>query len=591
MKPYGGRMKRRCTGYVLAAGLAVSGAIAGVPGHASAAITLYVGGPSAADTADCGAEAAPCATIQHGYLKAHDDDTIKVAAGRYELTDHRLEIQKRGLHLVGAMAGVDARTRSPDGPGETVVTCAFTTGEGTFTADADSVTIDGFTFEGHPGCASGVETSGGHSGYHVSNNIFTSNSGVHAASDGQLPSVFDKNLYSGTGVRAGWWIYPLANARFTDSAFQGLATPVHIDTRSSGVPARDITVAGNVMLGEFPVLLVDVSHAVITGNLMPGGWSGVELSGDCHDIAVTRNTITGKTHGGILVVTAHSQRANTGITIADNTIDRTATAEGRYGIDISGSSNIAISRNLILDSGQGGIGFTTRGQSPQEGMPPVPRPSSDVTVNQNTVLRSGGPGISVADGAYTGPMEVRHNRIVDNDGQRGLVNEAAGAQIDARWNWWGCNHEPDGSGCDHPAGTEAAGVQFRPWLVLTIASDPSGLLQAPHATIDAALRTDSGGATQPGPFFHPIPIAFTATTGVIEPASETTDADLRATALWSRGQAQAGRICASADHQKACLEVEATPSGPEILPPVRPLPPAGSRPRVPSLRPIVRVTG
>jgi hypothetical protein len=36
-------MKRRYTGYVLAAGHAVSWAVVGVPGYASAATTIYVG--------------------------------------------------------------------------------------------------------------------------------------------------------------------------------------------------------------------------------------------------------------------------------------------------------------------------------------------------------------------------------------------------------------------------------------------------------------------------------------------------------------------------------------------------------------------
>jgi hypothetical protein len=66
-------MKRRCTGYLFAAGLAVSGAIAGVPGHASAATIIYVQA-GAAGGQGCGALSDPCATIQQGYAEAVAQD-------------------------------------------------------------------------------------------------------------------------------------------------------------------------------------------------------------------------------------------------------------------------------------------------------------------------------------------------------------------------------------------------------------------------------------------------------------------------------------------------------------------------------------
>ncbi|MFD0635455.1 right-handed parallel beta-helix repeat-containing protein [Catenulispora yoronensis] len=253
-----------------------------------------------------------------------------------------------------------------------MIVCAFTSGGGTFTPDADSVTIDGFTFEGNPNGA-GVETTSNYSGYTVINTVFTNNSmGVDPGSNGIQPSVFTRNLYvannngfGGNGVfTSDWWA--LSNASFTDSSFSGNNnTPIDIDGRAARVGvdvATGITITGNDMVGEGPIFIVSVTDAKISDNTTTGGFSGVELSGNDHNVTVTNNTITDKTHGSVVVVTSNDQRPNTNVTIADNTMERTATAAGRAAIDISGSSAIAITSNLILDSGNNGIAVGIRGK-------------------------------------------------------------------------------------------------------------------------------------------------------------------------------------------------------------------------------------
>jgi hypothetical protein len=264
---------------------------------------------------------------------------------------------------------------------------------------------------------------------------------------------------------------------------------------------------------------------------------------------------------------------------------------GDFGVFAAGNAHVlTITHNTVTDTARGGIRLSPEYAESANGR---------VTITFNTIVGSGGPGVDVASRGYSGPMDVRYNRIAGIEGQPGLVNDADEPDIDARLNWWGCNDAVAGNACG-PAGTYAERVTYRPWLLLTVASDPGGLLRAPDAIITAALHTDSEGATLSGPFFQAVPVHFTATIGEIEPTSEMTDADLRATALWRAGQAEAGRICASADHQELCLDVEATPSGPEVLPPgetvppgeaVPPVPPAGVRPPDRPRRPIVRVTG
>jgi hypothetical protein len=564
-------MKLAGANYVLATLLVVSGVVVAGASPAAAATVINVA-TTGTDTVGCGSATSPCATIPYAYGLAAAGDTIKVAAGTYEMTAS-LVIAKAGLRLEGAKAGVDARTRTPGGPGETVITVSSgATPRSLFEANANSVTIDGFSFDRNPG-GSGVTTSENHSGYRVSDDIFADNlKGLAPSSDGTIASVFDKNFYfdnnnathspgsQGNGV---FTYRPLASASFTDSWFldNGNA-PINIAGGEVPGASKDITIADNDMDGEFGVTLVSVSHVVITGNQMTGGWNGVQVSGACHDITITRNTMRDKTRGGVLVFTGFAAVTNTGITIADNTIDHTATVAGRYGIEISRGSDVTIRGNLITDSGHGGIGFTARDQDV---------PTSDTTITQNTITGSGGPGIYVAHGTYAGAMTVRYNRIVDNDPGRGLVNDASGAHIDARLNWWGCNHMPSGGGCDHPAGSDSALVSYSPWLVLTLHSVPSGLLHQSHATIVATLHTDSAGHSHDGPFFHPVLVTFTATTGTLARHHVTTSALLRAATTWYAGKPEPGMVCATVDHQTLCLSIEFTPYGPEIGLPLVPV--------------------
>jgi hypothetical protein len=583
-------MKHGGVSFLLATLAAASGAVAVTATPAAAATVLHVA-KTGTDTPGCGATSAPCATIPYAYGLAAAGDTIEVAAGTYVLTAP-LAIAKAGLRLEGAKAGVDARTRVPGEPGETVITASLTTPapRAMFAADADSVTINGFSFDGNADGA-GVSTSEQHSGYRVSDDIFADNlTGLAPSSDGAIASVFDKDLYydnnnatrhpgsQGNGV---FTYRPLASASFTNSRFHdNHNAPVNIAGGEIPGGSRDITIADNDMDGEFPVTLVAVSHVSITKNQMTGGWSGVQVSGACHEVTITRNTIKDKTRGGILLFTGFAAVTNTGITIADNIIDHTATVPGRYGIEISRGSHIAIHGNLITDSGHGGIGFTARDQDV---------PSSAVTIEQNTITGSGGPGISVAHGTYTGAMTVRYNRIVDNGLHHGLVNDAD-AHIDAQLNWWGCNHMPDGGGCDHPAGSDSARVSYRPWLVLTLYSDPSGQLHVLHAKIIATLRKDSDGGSHDGPFFHPVTVTFRASTGSLRDRHVTTSALLRATALWHAVKREPGTVCATVDHQTNCLDITFTPEGPDITPGE----PESGRPTPPAPRPtppVVPVTG
>ncbi|MEW2622040.1 right-handed parallel beta-helix repeat-containing protein [Streptomyces sp. NPDC048106] len=521
----------------------------------AAAATVIQVAPNGTDTAGCGTVAAPCASIPFAYDEAAPGDTIRIEAGTYVMTTP-LVITKPDLHFEGAKAGVDARTRTPGGPGETVITtpAGSQLRLDTWIVRADGVSIDGFTFTGNAGGA-GVSTSENFSGYVVQNDIFTDNiKGFAPSSNGAIPSVFRQNYYvdnnnatltpgaQGNGV---FTYRPLANAVFEDSRFQGNQnSPLNISGGEVAGGTHDITIRRNEMPGEFPVVLVALSRVVITQNSMVGGFSGVQVSGACHDIEITQNTITDKTHGAVLLFAGFAAFTNTGITVADNTFERTASVAGRYALEVSRTSGLTVRHNRIADTGQDAIGFTTRGQAV---------PSSDATITRNTIIRSGGSGIVVQDGAYTGTMTVHNNRIVDSGSGNGVVDNDAAAHIDAIHNWWGCNQMPDGAGCDHLAGTAVGEIAFRPWLVLTIHSVPADIAAGQEAQITAGLNHDSDGNLVPGPFFDPVLTTFSTNVGTVTPNPVLTDAALNATTTWPAGQPRPQEICATIDNQTVCL--------------------------------------
>ncbi|MFI1094236.1 right-handed parallel beta-helix repeat-containing protein [Streptomyces sp. NPDC020917] len=550
-------MKTRWPAYWLAALLGGAGPVLGVAPPAVAATVINVAA-TGNDTPGCGSAAVPCASVPFAYNEAAPGDTIRVQAGTYVMTSP-LVIRKADLHLEGAQAGVDARTRTPGGQGETVITTTLNTPiqEDMWIAQANGVSIDGFTFTGNADGA-GVTTSENFSGYAVENDIFSNNlKGFAPSSNGAIPSVFEQNLFIGNnnatlhpGAQGnGVFTYrPLANATFAHSTFQDNGNaPINIAGGEVPGATRNITIADNDMDGEFPVTLVVVSDAVVTRNSMIGGWSGVQVSGACHDIEITHNTIADKTRGGVLLFTGFAAVTNTDITIADNTMERTGTFTDRFGVEISNSSGVTVLRNRIVDSGHDAIGFTPRGQE---------TPSSDTTITQNTITGSGGSGVFVAQGAYSGPMTVQYNRIVDSGSGQGLVDDDPAADIDARYNWWGCNDMPNGGGCDHVAGTADGQVEFQPWLVLTIHSEPAGIAAGQQAQITASLQNDSSGNSPVGPFFHQVLTTFTADPGTLAPDQVITDASLHATTTWPAGQPRPELICATVDHETVCLNFE-----------------------------------
>lgn len=533
----------------LMAGTAAACAVA--PARAAAVINVATTGT---DAAGCGGTTAPCKTIAYAYGLAAAGDTVKVAPGTYPMAEP-LSIQKAGLNFVGAKAGVDARTRTAGGPGESVITQGpgFPFQVSTWGAAANGVTVDGFTFRGN---YAGLQTTATASGYTVVDNIFTNNTlGYYLNSDGATTSLVQHNLFvannnSSTGS------FALGNAIYSDQGVRNVAVqqnkfrgnengPVEVDCSASPiVTCFGLTVRDNDMnTDSVGVDFIDVSDSSVTANSMIGGqYSGVQVSGGDHGITVSDNVITGHGRDGVRVV-SQTGVPNTGIAVTDNLIVSAA----RTGVEVAGSSAVMIRHNLILNSGQAGVGFTP---------PPAGSgPASAVTVTQNTILgkASTDPGIVVDAGAYTGPMAVHYNRIVYHPTRLGLVNDDPAAVIDARLNWWGCNSPQARADCDHVTGSAVATVTWHPQLILTLRTSPAAIAAGQRARVFASLQNDSAGGTPPGPFFHRFIFSFSARPGREVPGRVLDTVRQHARTIWPAAQPEPREICVTADDQTLCV--------------------------------------
>src|SRR5579862_3170934 len=312
-------------------GMALAGLLA-TPARAAADIHVEVTG---VDDPACGSTAAPCRTIGYAYsVRSASGDTITVGPGDFAASNpydtssnpanaKYLYITKT-IHFVGAQAGVDARTRTVGGPGETVIYNDLPNNASAqlWYVAAPGVTIDGFEFSdvltgaghyelvGSGSGGAGVQTkndlgaSGTDSdGWQVVNNIFKmTDIGLYAGSAGTTPSLVTHNVFDDNGGvinsnvnTAGIYSdHPLINATITQNRFTGTASanPVNIST-GFATPSSNVTISDNTMDGQASVSFYNVSNSVITRNSMAGVQRGIALDGGDHGITISDNTISG----------------------------------------------------------------------------------------------------------------------------------------------------------------------------------------------------------------------------------------------------------------------------------------------------------
>ena len=276
----------------------------------AAAATLVVDDDGFASATDCNALTPTFMTISAAVLAANPGDTIKVCPGVYNeqvfIGTNSMMQTLNNLKLVGAQAGVDARTRPFVVANESIIQHPC----GPVQIAADNVTLDGFTIQGSTldptvfsmcfgaGIWTNPGFSGTNGGHQILNNIVQNNiSGIELDSNCLNPTLVQFNLIqnnnnagagSGNGIQTS---FGLCNATIDRNKSSGhLNASMLLNTAQSS-----LAISNNQLVGGTPerIFLANTTMSSITGNVSIGSTSSgtIHLFGGDSNITINGNTL------------------------------------------------------------------------------------------------------------------------------------------------------------------------------------------------------------------------------------------------------------------------------------------------------------
>ncbi len=486
------------------------------------ASTLQVNVSLGTDTPTCGIAAGAGACQSIGYavgIRAAANDSIVVAAGTYH---EHVTVGIPGLTLLGAQAGVDARTRNV--ASETVLDGATTALDTGISVNADSVTIDGFTIQNYNGGGAafgyGIVQAGTVSGVHVVNNILRANgyTGLYMGCAGATPCVarynlFDANQAAGGGGDGIYNDFGTVNVLIDSNRFTNHINGSVIITGVASTTQNNITISNNDSVDDGLIALFGVTNATIIGNTAMNPVAGIRVDGSQH-VVVTGNTVIG---GPRTTFYAFRASDNNGF---PNPVDQVTVIGNTF---LASNFGVLVTNNFAspLDPAQG----------------PVLAGASSLT--------------------------LRCNRIVGNTAG-GLLNGDTAHTVLATQNWWGCNAGPNQASCD-----TANGGSTNPWLVLRLTATPNPITLGSATQLTASLNTDSNGATATCSLPDITPAAFVAAAGLTNVAGHTTAGT--ATATYTPTGAGVTTVSVDIDGQAINLLITALAAVAPIVPAPVPL--------------------
>ncbi len=296
-----------------------------------ALLTLASAAVAAGATLTVGnASSLPCtgtyATISAAVAAASAGDTIQVCPGTY---NEQVTINKT-LTLVGAKAGVDARTRATTG--ESIINSSC----GPVQIFADNVVLDGFTVQGatdlDPCYIAGIYTNPGgfgyDGGYKIRNNIVQNNIiGIELDNTGALQTTVERNLIQnnnnpgpdgGTGIDTN---FGLSNAVIDNNKFVG-HTNSAINAFGGG---SNIAVSNNEFSANARALgWFAVTSSSITGNNVHNSTdpatADIRIFGGVSSLSITCNTLANGAGRAIRIGDFCPGCPNSSISINNNNI-------------------------------------------------------------------------------------------------------------------------------------------------------------------------------------------------------------------------------------------------------------------------------
>ena len=292
--------------------------------------TLVVDDDGFASAADCDdASTAAFLTISAAEAAASPGDTIMVCPGIY---NEQVSINVSNLTIVGAKAGVDARTRAFVAADESIIDHPC----GPVQIAADNVVLDGFTVQGStqsdPCFIAGIWTNPGgtgtNGGHQILNNIVQANIfGIFLNSNCTYPTLVQFNLVqnnnnpgpgSGNGIESE---LGLCNGTIDSNKFSG-----HTNASVLVFGATNLNVTNNELVGGSPgarIVFVDVVTGTISGNVSVGSTAvngTIRLFSGNTDITVDDNTLLNGIIGIRVGTGANSGVEAHGNCIQDNTV-------------------------------------------------------------------------------------------------------------------------------------------------------------------------------------------------------------------------------------------------------------------------------
>jgi regulation of enolase protein 1 (concanavalin A-like superfamily)/nitrous oxidase accessory protein NosD len=286
-------------------------------------------------------------SIQAAVDAAPSGGTVTVDAGTY---DQRVYIGKR-LTVRGAKAGVDARSGSSRGSGESVLRGISSSSGRTysFLIDADNVVLDGFTVQDQTtqstNRGAAIVIGAGRSGTQILNNIVQNNvAGLFLANSSSTNAalirhnVFRSNnndgtnggraIYTDGGITGG----TLRNVTIDANTFSNnrggnyttyLEAAIALQARS--YDQLDIRITNNRFDSNGKALLAyNSDRLTITGNYITTcrdvDSGALRFEGDVHDVTITGNTLTGNPGRAIRLDEKAISGRNSGFVITGNNI-------------------------------------------------------------------------------------------------------------------------------------------------------------------------------------------------------------------------------------------------------------------------------
>ena len=300
--------------------------------HPAQATDRFVA-PSGSDgsgVSPCDSGAKPCLTLQQAVSQSAAGDAIHLASGTY--ANPGIVTIDRTVSLLGARAGVDARTRTG---AESVLSVARG-----ISITASGVALDGLTIQDSTE-PFGVWLGPGVDGTRIVNTVFkNSASGLGLANLGNSPCVIQHNLFqgnnlgslsaSGTGIYTDQYVGgSVSNVLIEENKFTGQSNAgIALANLDESVPDSGITISNNIIDGCGRGLYAyNTSGSRITGNTFTrltapadgGSSAAIGIFGANAGLTVTGNHLESGPKFGIFIANAMASN-NSYLNIHENNI-------------------------------------------------------------------------------------------------------------------------------------------------------------------------------------------------------------------------------------------------------------------------------